>query len=93
VDGIGNSSTSTTTFAIHPSLSGLVSAVTYGYSIGAMTSGERSTLLGYLKTQTQANLNSFIKACTSASGTKSLTASEATLLKSWATDLLSRTTV
>jgi hypothetical protein len=91
-DGLGNTSSTTLTFAIHPSLTGLVDAVNYGYSTGAMTSGEQSTLLGYLKAQTKANLNSFITACKSAS-TKTLTAAESTILQNWANDLLSRTTV
>ena len=78
---------------MHPSLTGKQNIVRYGYSIAAMTSSEETTLLGYLNTQTKANLTSFINACTSASGTKNLTAGEATLLKSWANDLLSRTTV
>ncbi len=93
VDGVGNSSTVTLTFNIHPSLTGVIDAVKYGLSIAAMTSAEETTLLSYLNNTTnpvKTNLTNFLNAVKSASGTRSLTAAEATLLTSWANDLYSR---
>jgi hypothetical protein len=92
VDGLGNTSSTTLSFAVHPSLTGVQNAVKNGFSTGSISSSEQTTLLGYLNTQTKANLTSFINACTSASKT-SLSAAESTLLQNWATDLLARTTV
>jgi hypothetical protein len=92
VDALGNTSTKPLAFTIQPSLVGLRDAVNYGNSIGAVSKSEQTTLLSFLNTQTKTNLNNFIAACTSASGSKNLTAAEATLLKNWANDLLGRTT-
>jgi hypothetical protein len=93
VDGLGNSATVTLSFAVHPSLTGVIDAVKYGLSIAAMSSTEETTLLGYLNNKTntvKTDLTNFLNAVKSASGTRSLTAAEATLLTSWANDLYSR---
>ena len=58
-----------------------------------MTSSEETTLLGYLtntKNTVKVDLTNFMNAVNSASGTKALTAAEATLLTSWAQDLYNR---
>jgi hypothetical protein len=92
VDGMGNSSSVTVTFQIHPSLIGVEDAVKAGYAAGYMTSGEQSTLLGYLTNtanSVKTDLTNFINAVKSAS-TKVLTAAEGTLLTGWAQDLYNR---
>jgi hypothetical protein len=78
---------------VHPSLIGVEDAVKAGYAAAAMTSSEETTLLGYLtnaSNSVKTNLTNFINAVKTASGTKALTAADATLLTSWAQDLYNR---
>jgi hypothetical protein len=92
VDGLGNTSSVTTTFQIHPSLAGIEDAVIAGYAAGMMTSKEETTLLGYLSNTANSiktDLKNFMNAVNGAS-TKVLTAAEGTLLTSWAQDLYNR---
>jgi hypothetical protein len=92
VDGLGNSSSVTMTFNVRPSLTGLQGAVNAGASAGAITNTEKTKLLGYLGSQTKANLTSFLNEVKAQSG-HAITAAEATLLTSWGNDLYGRTTV
>ena len=93
VDGLGNASTTTLTFVIHPSLIGVEDAVKAGFAAGAMTSSEQTVLLGYLTNTSnpvKTDLTNFLNAVKAQSGTSSLTKAEATLLTSWAQDLYNR---
>jgi hypothetical protein len=93
VDGVGNTSTTTLTFAIHPSLVGIEDAVNAGRAAGAMSTGEQAALLGYLTNTTNSvktDLTNFMNAVKAQSGSNSLTKAEATLLTSWAQDLYNR---
>jgi hypothetical protein len=93
VDGLGNTTTVSIAFVIHPSLTGVEDAVKAGFSAGGMSSTEETTLLAYLTNASnpvKTDLTNFINAVKAQSGTKSLTAAEATLLTSWAQDLYNR---
>jgi hypothetical protein len=94
VDGLGNTSTTTVTFQVHPSLAGIQNAVNVGSNKGYMSKTEKTKLLSYLTgsgTTLKANLTSFVNECKSAQAAGTLTANESTLLQSWANDLNSRT--
>ncbi|MGH2884990.1 MAG: hypothetical protein ACRDPA_20185, partial [Solirubrobacteraceae bacterium] len=78
---------------IHPSLTGVEDAVKAGLSAGSIGSTEETTLLGYLTNTNnpiKTDLTNFMSAVKAQSGTKALTAAEATLLTSWAQDLYNR---
>jgi len=93
VDGLGNTSTTTLTFVIHPSLIGVEDAVKAGFTAGAMTSSGQTALLGYLTNTSnpvKTDLTNFLNAVKAQSGSNSLTKAEATLLTSWAQDLYNR---
>ncbi|TMK23727.1 MAG: calcium-binding protein, partial [Actinobacteria bacterium] len=79
-DKAGNTTTVTVTFQVHATLTGLVKAVNDIAILQSAMSGNSA----------HAKLPSFISAVQSASG-KTIAAAYATLLLSWANDLLSRT--
>ena len=94
-DKAGNTTTVTVTFQVHATLTGLVKAVNDGVSRGYITQATANNLIAILQSAMSGNsahakLPSFISAVQSASG-KTIAAAYATLLLSWANDLLSRT--
>jgi hypothetical protein len=92
-DGLGNSSSVTLTFQVHPSLAGVVAAVKAGAGAASISSAEQTKLLGYLNNTAnpvKTNLTNFLNEVKAQSGTSSITAAEATLLTSWAQDLYNR---
>jgi hypothetical protein len=93
-DKIGNVATVTLTFQVHATLQGLVNAVNDGVARGYITAATASSLISTLQSAMKGNsahakLPGFISAVQSASG-KTISAAYATLLLSWANDLLSR---
>jgi hypothetical protein len=99
-DGLGNVSTTTVTFQIHSTISGLINAVNYGGTSGYINSSTQSTLLSILNSakaaQTAGNtasaksyVNQFITQVQSAGSVK-IAASYAALLVSWGQDLYAR---
>jgi hypothetical protein len=99
-DGVGNTSALTITFQVHATIGGLVSAVNYGVSHGLLSSSLQSSLLSLLQsaqtalnagnnTSAKSYLNSFVTQVQNASS-KNLSSSYATLLLSWARDLVAR---
>ncbi|HEY2541514.1 MAG TPA: hypothetical protein VGH92_00530, partial [Gaiellaceae bacterium] len=93
-DRVGNVTTVTLTFQVHATLKGLVNAVNDGVARGYIASATASSLIATLQSAMNGNsahakLPVFISAVQSASG-KTITAAYATLLLSWANDLLSR---
>jgi hypothetical protein len=88
VDGLGNTSTQTLTFALHPSRKGIGNAVNEGVKSGSITSSEASTLLSMLNNTANSlatDLNNFLAEVKRQSG-KAITSAEATILTSWAND-------
>jgi hypothetical protein len=86
VDALGNTSTSTLTFYLHPSRKGIGNAVNEGVAAGLITSTEGSKLLSILNSTSYTlatDLNNFITEVSRQSG---VTAAEATILNSWAKD-------
>ncbi|MGH2998422.1 MAG: beta strand repeat-containing protein, partial [Gaiellaceae bacterium] len=93
-DKAGNVTTVTLTFQVHATLTGLVNAVNDGVARGYITQATASSLISTLQSAMKGNsahakLPGFISAVQSASG-KTINAAYATLLLSWANDLLSR---
>jgi hypothetical protein len=76
---------------LHPSLTGVISAVKYGQSNGSVTSAESTKLQGLLNAANpvKTNLTNFMNEVKAHSG-KAISAAEATLLLSWAQDLYNR---
>jgi hypothetical protein len=98
-DGLGNTSRSTSTFQLHPTIGGLTNAVNYGANVGLIAKSLQTTLLSTLQsaqaaltagnhTLAKSYLNSFLSQMQSA-GSK-ITASYATLLVNWTQDLIAR---
>jgi hypothetical protein len=98
-DKLGNVSTATVSFTLHPTLTGLVNAVNYGASNGLIPSAAKTTLLATLSsaqaaltagnaTLEKTYLNTFITQVKTAN--LKIVASYATLLANWTTDLISR---
>jgi hypothetical protein len=98
-DGMGNVSTTTVTFQIHATIAGLTNAVNYGNANGLVSSSIQKTLLSTLQSaqaalnggntaSAKSYLNTFISQVKGAG--KAITSSYATLLLSWAQDLLVR---
>jgi len=92
VDGLGNSSSTTLTFSIDPSLVGVEDLVKYGYSAGLFSSSIQTALLGYLTSTSNSlatDLTNFKTAVAADSTCRSPTIStaEAALLTGWATYL------
>jgi hypothetical protein len=88
VDGAGNSSTMTLTFALHPSRSGIANAVSEGAAAGSITSNEKTKLLSILNNANntlKTDLTNFLSEVKNQSG-KAISSSEATILQSWAND-------
>jgi hypothetical protein len=88
VDGLGNNSTQTVTFQLHPSRNGIGNAVNEGVTGGVITSGEGTKLLSILNNSSNAlstDLTSFINEVKNQSG-KAITAAEANILINWAQD-------
>ena len=100
VDALGNQSTDTLTFAVHPSVSGIQDLIKYDYSVGDFSSSTESSLLGYLSaitatstpTQIQSALTNEMNAAKADSTGKSppISSAVATLLSGWAQDLYAR---
>jgi hypothetical protein len=93
VDNLGNASSTTLTFQIHPTLSGLTADVKEGTTHYLISSSEQTTLLNILNNTTnllKTNLTNFINEVKSKSGTSAITTAEANLLQNWAQDLYSR---
>ena len=96
-DRLGNSSSLTLTFTIHPTAKGILAAINDGAARGFMTAAEKTTLVNAINSVIGAaggsvtpKLKSFISTVTSAT-TAQLTAAFKALLLSWANDLLART--
>jgi hypothetical protein len=88
VDGLGNTSTYTLSFTLHPSRTGIGNAVNEGVTRGLITSTECSKLLSILNNTANSqttDLNNFLTEIKNQSG-KAITAAEANILTSWATD-------
>jgi hypothetical protein len=90
-DGVGNTSSVTLTFAVHPTLNGVLAAVRYGQGIGTVASAESTKLQGLLNASNpvKTNLTNFINEVRAQSGI-SISSAEATVLVSWAQDLYNR---
>jgi len=99
-DGLGNASSVTVTFTIHPTVQGQINAVNQGVTAGKITSKVGSNLVGILNTVQQAinagnnaaakaALNNYMAYVNSQSGA-GVTAAYATLLVNWAQDLYNR---
>jgi len=94
-DGLGNTSSVTITFVIHPTISGIINAVNDGASRGWIASSEASTLASQLKlalnagSSTKVKMLQFVFMVQQQSG-KSITTAYAALLVNWANDLISR---
>jgi hypothetical protein len=91
VDGLGNASTVTLSFQIHPTIAGIIAAVNDAAARGLISSAEKTTLLSILNSTTltvTTRLNNFITEVGKQSG-KAITSAEATILTSWAKDDLS----
>jgi hypothetical protein len=89
VDGLGNTSSVTLTFQIHPSLAGIKNAVAEGTKSGLITTTEQAKLLSILgSTATKTSLTNFINEVKAAS--KAIASREASILTSWAQDLYAR---
>jgi hypothetical protein len=99
-DGLGNVSTSTITFTVHATISGLINAVNYGSSKGTINSSTASSLLSTLNaaltafkasnlTLAQADVQNFLTQVQGASSNK-ISTSYAALLVNWAQDLIPR---
>ena len=88
VDGVGNTSTQTITFQLHPSRKGIAAAVAAGEASKAITASEQTTLLADLNNSANSlttDLNNFIAAVKLQSG-KAVSAAEAKILIDWAQD-------
>jgi hypothetical protein len=87
--GLGNTSTYTLpSFILHPSRSGISSAVNEGVTRARITSTEGSKLLSILNNTANSqttDLNNFLTEVGNQSG-KAITTTEATILTSWAND-------
>jgi hypothetical protein len=93
VDGVGNTTSTTLTFTIHPSLIGVQDLVKAGYSAGKLSSSLEKTLLGYLTNAAnpvKTDLTNFMAAVAADLKSKVIASAEATLLTSWAQDLYNR---
>jgi hypothetical protein len=100
-DGLGNIATTTITFQVHATISGLTTAVNDGFRNGLITSSvTASKLLALLQlaqnalnagnhTQAKSYLSSFVSVVQQQSG-KTITTAYANLLIGWANDLISR---
>ena len=100
-DVLGNSTTTTVTFQVHATVSGLATAVNDGVKSGKVTSSVTSskllTLLSLAQnalnagnvSQAKTYLNSFVSVCQQQSG-KTITAAYATSLINWSNDLIGR---
>ncbi|TMC67910.1 MAG: hypothetical protein E6J13_15660 [Chloroflexi bacterium] len=100
-DVLGNSTTTTVTFQVHATVSGLATAVNDGVKSGKITSSVTSskllTLLSLAQnalnagnvSQAKTYLNSFVSVCQQQSG-KTITAAYATSLINWSNDLIGR---
>jgi hypothetical protein len=87
VDGLGNSSSTTLTFALHPSRSGIANAVNEGAAAGSITSSEKTKLLSILNNTSntlKTDLTNFINEVKNSG--KAISSAEATILQSWAND-------
>jgi hypothetical protein len=92
VDGLGNSSSMTLTFQIHPTRSGINNAVVEGTNNGQITAVEEVKLQSILNNalnSLKTDLQNFITECQAQSG-QSITVTEANILISWAQDLYNR---
>ena len=100
VDGAGNVSTVTVSFALRPTILGLVNAVAYGVAQGAIAKNTGSSLTTTLQsaqsalargdaTAARGYLNSFISQVRNGAASK-LTPSYGALLVDWAQDVLGR---
>jgi hypothetical protein len=88
VDGVGNTSTTTKTFVLHPSRAGIANAVNEGTAAGLISSREQSKLLSLLNNSGYSlttDLNNFLSEVKSQSG-KAITSAEAAILTNWAQD-------
>jgi hypothetical protein len=99
-DQVGNTSTATLSIQVHPTIAGLRNAVTYGASLGQISSSLQSTLLSTLtsaqnalnaanKTSAKTYLNQFITQVQGANS-KQMAASMASLLVNWTQDVIAR---
>jgi hypothetical protein len=87
-DGLGNSSTYTLPFVLHPSRSGIGNAVNEGVARGLITSSEGTKLLSILNNTAYSlttDLNNVLAEIKNQSG-KAITTAEANVLTSWAND-------
>jgi hypothetical protein len=92
-DGLGNTTTTTLTFVILPTVNGLINAVKEGQTAGSITSTEATSLLSILNstTTTQATkVNNFLTAVNNAG--KSISAAENAILTNWGQNLAARIT-
>jgi hypothetical protein len=90
-DGLGNVTTTTLTFQVHPGLIGLEDAVKVGTTSGAITSSEQTKLLSLLTNTANSlatRLANFLTEVKNQSG-KAITSSEASFLTNWGQDLSS----
>jgi hypothetical protein len=88
VDALGNTSTKTFTFQLHPSRAGIANAVGEALSAGLVTSNEATKLLSILRNtgySLTTDLNNFIAEVNGQSG-KAIASSKASLLVNWAQD-------
>jgi hypothetical protein len=91
VDGLGNTSSVTLTFQIHPSLAGIKNAVAEATKAGLITTTEQAKLLSILGSTANSlktNLTNFTNEVKAA--TKAIASGEASILTSWAQDLYLR---
>jgi len=99
-DQLGNPSSVTVTFTIHPTVAGMINAVNQGVAAAKITSKVGNNLVGMLNTvqaainagnnaAAKAALNNYMAYVNSQSGT-GITAAYATLLVNWAQDLYNR---
>jgi hypothetical protein len=88
VDLVGNTTTQTLTFNLHPSRQAIAAAVNGAVPKSLITSSEASKLLSILNNASASlstDLNNFITEVRNQSG-KAISAGEASILQSWATD-------
>jgi hypothetical protein len=91
-DALGNASTYSLSFTLHPALTGVVNAVNEGAARGLITSSEQATLVSILNNTTSSvstRLANFLSAVSGQSGI-SITTAEGGILTSWGRDLQTR---